>query len=123
MNRTPILIAFAAFATVPLCAQSVAAQQFDFHRSLRFTLRPSLLERSALLAPELGQAPSVSVPPSASATQPRRPDCPMPVAVPDLSRSERMPGSHAPTPDVVARGATAFCYNPLGPGRAAAARP
>jgi hypothetical protein len=123
MKRTPILIAVAAFATVTFCAETAAAQQFAFQRSLRFTLRPSLLERPAALEPALGQAPSVTVRPSASATQVRRPDCPMPVAVPDLSRSERMPGSHAPTPDVVARGATAFCYNPLGPGRAAAARP
>jgi hypothetical protein len=47
------------------------------------------------------------------------PLCPMPVSVPDLARSERMPGSHAPA--VV--GTEAFgCTNPLGPHAAAAIR-
>jgi hypothetical protein len=40
------------------------------------------------------------------------PECRMPVSVPDLARSEAMPGSHAPT----RVGTEAFgCTNPLGP--------
>jgi hypothetical protein len=40
------------------------------------------------------------------------PLCPMPVSVPDLARSEAMPGSHGPT----RVGTEAFgCTNPLGP--------
>ena len=50
------------------------------------------------------------------------PTCAMPVAVPDQTRSERMPGSHAPSSASV--GPEPFgCTNPLGPAPEGAGAP
>lgn len=79
---------------------------------------PSTLFRSRLGVLSLGAPMRVTA---------SLPTCAMPVVVPDLSRSERMPGSHAPGPASV--GPERFgCTNPLGPqsantGASAPARP
>lgn len=50
-----------------------------------------------------------------AARRPLMMECRMPVAVPYLSNSARMPGSHAPPAEAV--GTERFgCSNPLGPG-------
>jgi len=123
MNRASVLVALAALATVPLFARPSPAQQYAFQRPLRFTFRPSPPQPPDSLHHVVGPAPSAPDLPSISAMPAQRPDCAMPVFVPDLSRFERMPGSHAPAPDVVAQVARTYCYNPLGPARRVAARP
>ena len=57
--------------------------------------------------------PQLHFPPSRAGL----PECRMPVAVPDLRMSERMPGSHAPGSESI--GPERFgCTNPLGPSPA-----
>ena len=65
--------------------------------------------RTILVAAALSSALLVG---SAAPLARNLPECRMPISVPDLASSERMPGSHAPR----MAGTEAFgCTNPLGP--------
>ena len=71
----------------------------------RFDAAPTTLFRSRL---------GVLVPHAMMRIAATLPTCTMPVATPDLARSERMPGSHAPSATSI--GPERFgCTNPLGP--------
>ena len=80
----------------------------------RFSVSLALVAFSTLVAASTRAAGQASALTSTGVRPSFGAQCKMPVVVPDLARSERMPGSHPPAPGSI--GTERFgCSNPLGP--------
>ena len=103
-------VAWLVVSTTPARAQSAPR----FHLSAGPLIAQPRVPLSGPVLGVLGSPLRTHVFTPSATLQAILPECRMPVMVPDLSKSERMPGSHAP--GAASIGTERFgCTNPLGP--------